>query len=170
MSSYEQIVQKAHPQVMPGQMSLTDEEYSEFVKVEAQGLQDSVEALAEAIAGPDKPGETYVEKMARLTAAKFDARSDLTREYLSAANPAQEPGEEPSTGLSDQELERLMSIEVQEQRVELIESDQFTWAALLELEQIAIGQPHVSARDRGRWEKFNRPNLLELSEQHDRSE
>ena len=47
-----------------------------------QELEAEIESLAQALAGPDRPGESYLEKTARLSTARFNAESDLIREAL----------------------------------------------------------------------------------------
>jgi hypothetical protein len=45
-------------------------------------LEREIEALAAALAGPDRPEEGYLEKAARLSTARFNAESDLIREAM----------------------------------------------------------------------------------------
>jgi hypothetical protein len=45
-------------------------------------LEREVQTLASALAGPDRPGETYEQKLARLQTARFNAESDLIREAM----------------------------------------------------------------------------------------
>lgn len=52
-------------------------------------LEEQIDALARAIAGPDRPGESDQDKVARLTSARLTAESDLIREAM-----IPEPGEE----------------------------------------------------------------------------
>lgn len=52
-------------------------------------LEERIDALAGALAGPDRAGESYLEKVARLDSARFNAESDLIREAM-----IPEPGED----------------------------------------------------------------------------
>jgi hypothetical protein len=52
-------------------------------------LEERIDALARATAGPERPGEEYLEKVARLTSARVNAESDLIREAM-----IPEPGED----------------------------------------------------------------------------
>ncbi len=45
-------------------------------------LEAEIQSLADALAGPDRPGESYLEKVARLSTARFNAESDLLREVM----------------------------------------------------------------------------------------
>jgi hypothetical protein len=56
-------------------------------------IADSIDALADQIAGPDPAGETYLEKVQRLRMARRDAESDLLRDALEQPE-ASEDGEE----------------------------------------------------------------------------
>lgn len=53
-------------------------------------IEERVQALAMAIAGPDRPGEDFRAKFARLTAARFDAEADVLRETLPEAEATTE--------------------------------------------------------------------------------
>ena len=57
-------------------------------------VESEIQALADAIAGPDRPGETYMEKVGRLNMARFNAESDILREMVLIPEP-EEP-EEPA--------------------------------------------------------------------------
>src|SRR5450755_2525824 len=61
----------------------------EFFTQMGADLEERIDALARATAGPDRPGEDYLEKVARLTSARVNAESDLIREAMIPA-----PGEE----------------------------------------------------------------------------
>ena len=65
-----------------------DGQLSFFTQLGAD-LEEQIDALARAIAGPDQQGESYLEKVARLSSARFNAESDLIREAM-----IPEPGEE----------------------------------------------------------------------------
>jgi hypothetical protein len=54
----------------------------EFFTQKGLELEREVQALAAGLAGPDRPGESYLEKVARLQTARFNAESDLIREAM----------------------------------------------------------------------------------------
>ena len=53
-----------------------------FFAEKGRELEQEIDALAETLAGPDRPGESYLEKTARLSSARFNAESDLIREAM----------------------------------------------------------------------------------------
>ena len=55
-------------------------------------VETEILALADAIAGPDRPGESYLEKLGRLNSARFDAESEILRELVLIPGP-EEPDE-----------------------------------------------------------------------------
>jgi hypothetical protein len=57
-------------------------------------VESEIQTLANALAGPDPPGETYLEKVGRLNMARFNAESDILREMVLIPEP-EEP-EEPA--------------------------------------------------------------------------
>jgi hypothetical protein len=63
-----------------------------FFTEKGEELEAGIETLAQTLAGPDRPGETYLEKVARLASARQTAESDLVRE---AMIPEPEGDEEP---------------------------------------------------------------------------
>ena len=54
----------------------------EFFAQMGADLEDRIDALARATAGPDRPGASYLEKVGRLNAARFNAETDLIREAM----------------------------------------------------------------------------------------
>ena len=78
-------------------------------------VESEIQALADALAGPDRPGETYIEKVGRLNMARFNAESDILREMVLIPDPDDpEIDERPETGLaaeSDRAIQRLMDEE-----------------------------------------------------------
>jgi hypothetical protein len=54
----------------------------EFFTQMGADLEERIDALARATAGPDRPGESYLEKVGRLNAARFNAETDLIREAM----------------------------------------------------------------------------------------
>ena len=53
-----------------------------FFSQKGQELETEIQTLAAALAGPDRPGESYLEKTSRLSTARFNAESDLIREAM----------------------------------------------------------------------------------------
>ena len=85
-------------------------------------VEQEIETLAAALAGPDRVGETYLEKVGRLNMARFNAESDILRERVLIPGPDEnEDEEQPATGpladfirlqnrlnqMSDEEIEAL---------------------------------------------------------------
>lgn len=58
------------------------EDKQDFFEALGSEAQREIETLAAAIAGPDRPGETYLEKVARLNTARVNAESDVLRGML----------------------------------------------------------------------------------------
>ncbi len=85
-----------------------------FAQLGAQ-VETEIQTLADAIAGPDRPGETYLQKVGRLNMARFNAESDILREMVLIPDPDDpEIDERPETGLaaeSDRAIQRLMDEE-----------------------------------------------------------
>ncbi len=77
--------------------------------------QSEIQALADAIAGRDRPGESYLEKLGRLNQAQFDAESEILREMVLIPDPNDpEIDETPATGLmadTYRAIQRLMDEE-----------------------------------------------------------
>jgi hypothetical protein len=57
-----------------------------------------IQARAAALAGPDRPGEAYLEKVGRWNMARFTAESEVLRELVLIPDPGEsdEAGEEPA--------------------------------------------------------------------------
>ena len=58
-----------------------------------QTIATQVEDLAEQIAGPDRTGETYLDKLGRLNLARLEAETEILRETL----PQPEAPPDPQT-------------------------------------------------------------------------
>ncbi len=85
-----------------------------FTALGAQ-VESEIQALAAAIAGPDRPGESYLEKVGRLNMARFNAESDILREMVLIPDPDdpeidERPATDPLTE-SDRAIQRLMDEE-----------------------------------------------------------
>jgi len=77
--------------------------------------ESEIRALADAIAGSDRPGETYLQKVGRLNQARLDAESEVLREMILIPDPNDpEIDETPATNIaaaSDRAIQRLMDEE-----------------------------------------------------------
>ncbi|MGO9954739.1 MAG: TnpV protein [Solirubrobacteraceae bacterium] len=85
-----------------------------FTQLGAQ-VESEIQALADAIAGPDRPGESYLQKVGRLNMARFNAESDILREMVLIPDPDdpeidERPATDPLTE-SDRAIQRLMDEE-----------------------------------------------------------
>jgi hypothetical protein len=50
-------------------------------------VEQEIQVRAAALAGPDRPGEAYLEKVGRLNMARFTAESEVLREMVLIADP-----------------------------------------------------------------------------------
>ena len=70
-----------------------------------------IEQLAQSIAGPDRPGETYLEKVGRLNMARLNAESDLIAEAMIRDPEDPEIDQRPAddlTTLANRETHRIL--------------------------------------------------------------
>ena len=70
-----------------------------------------IEQLAQSLAGPDRPGETYLEKVGRLNMARLNAESDLTAEAMIRDPEDPEIDQRPAddlTTLANRETHRIL--------------------------------------------------------------
>ena len=87
----------------------------EFFTQLGEQVESEIQALADALAGPDRPGETYMEKVGRLNMARFNAESDILREMVLIGDPDdpeidERPATDPLTEAS-RVIQRLMDEE-----------------------------------------------------------
>lgn len=102
MNKYEPMITDHWKTHLPHAWSQLGEEQAQaMVKASASDLEAEIQTLAAAVAGPDLPGETYPEKVARLSSARQDAESDLIREFLPL----------PENQSSEEELEELEDLQ-----------------------------------------------------------
>jgi len=76
--------------------AIPENEREAFFTQLGERAQSEILALADAIAGKDRPGESYLEKVGRLNQAQFDAESEILRETVLIPEP-----EEPEEPLPD---------------------------------------------------------------------
>ena len=88
-------------------------------------VQQEIETLAAALAGPDRVGETYLEKVGRLNMARFNAESDILRERILIPSP-DEDEEEPTRGLSADMFELQMRLnQMSDEEIEALDVQAF---------------------------------------------
>jgi hypothetical protein len=97
---------------------IPEHEREAFFESLGNETRNEIDALAESIAGPDRPGETYMEKVGRLNMARFSAESDLIREMvLIDPEDEEELGWEPwELELREKHRRELEEEELEEQR------------------------------------------------------
>ena len=94
MNRYGALAMRHWQQTDPARFqAIPDGERERFFTELGERAQSEIGALADAIAGPDQPGESYLEKVARLNSARLDAESEILREMVLISEP-EEP-EEP---------------------------------------------------------------------------
>jgi hypothetical protein len=67
-----------------------------------------IEQLAQSIAGPDRPGETYLEKVGRLNMARLNAESDLIAEAMIRDPEIDQRPADDLTTLANRETHRIL--------------------------------------------------------------
>ena len=101
------------------------EDPQEFFTTLGAEVEQEIETLAAAIAGPDRLGESYLEKVGRLNMAKFNAESDILRERVLIPEP-DEDREEPVTGLSADMFELQMRLnQMSDEEIEALDVQAF---------------------------------------------
>jgi hypothetical protein len=98
-------------QTDPSRYAAIPDKEAFFTQLGEQAEQE-IETLAAAIAGPDRPGESYLEKLGRLNMARFSAESDLLREMVLIRDPDdpevdQRPAQDP-TARGARAIQQLM--------------------------------------------------------------
>ncbi|MBP2376487.1 hypothetical protein JOF46_004476 [Paeniglutamicibacter psychrophenolicus] len=100
MNTYGKFAQNAWKTLAPSQYELIVDPEAWFTNL-GEEAENSVDSLQVQIAGPDSPGETYLEKVGRLTGAKMQAEEIVRAEMLTPQpeDLEEEPDEdeEPST-------------------------------------------------------------------------
>ena len=101
------------------------EDPQEFFTTLGAEVEREIETLAAAIAGPDRLGESYLEKVGRLNMAKFNAESDILRERVLIAGP-DEDRQEPVRGLSADMFELQMRLnQMSDEEIEALDVQAF---------------------------------------------
>ena len=100
MNTYGKFAQNAWKTLAPSQYELIVNPETWF-SILGEEAENSVDSLQVQIAGHDTPGETYLEKVGRLTAAKMQAEEIVRAEMLTPPpedqKEEQDQDEEPST-------------------------------------------------------------------------
>lgn len=63
---------------------------AEFFTQLGEETMQEIDTLTWALEGSDRPGESYLEKVARLNTARFTAEGEVLREMVLIASPSQE--------------------------------------------------------------------------------
>jgi hypothetical protein len=116
MNRYGALARRHWQQTDPARIqAIPESEREAFFTELGERAQSEILALADAIAGPDQPGESYLEKVARLNSARFDAESEILREMILIADPEdpeidERPDDSP-IGEYHRAIQRLMDEE-----------------------------------------------------------
>ena len=81
MNTYGKFAQNAWKTLAPSQYELIVDPEAWFTDL-GKEAENAVDSLSVQIAGPDSPGESYLEKVGRLTAAKMQAEEIVRAEML----------------------------------------------------------------------------------------
>jgi hypothetical protein len=66
-----------------------------FFTTLGEEVMQEIETLARTLEGQDSPGESYLEKVARLNTARFTAEGEVLREMVLIPSPSEDEDEEP---------------------------------------------------------------------------
>ncbi len=116
MNRYGSMAMRHWQQTDPARFqAIPENEREAFFTQLGETVQSEILALADAIAGRDRPGESYMQKLGRLNQAQFDAESEILREMVLIPDPNDpEIDETPATDpLSEARrgIQRLMDEE-----------------------------------------------------------
>ncbi len=116
MNRYGSMAMRHWQQTDPARFqAIPENEREAFFTELGETVQSEILALADAIAGRDRPGESYLEKLGRLNQAQFDAESEILREMVLIPDPNDpEIDETPATDFvseSNRAIQRLMDEE-----------------------------------------------------------
>ena len=116
MNRYGSMAMRHWQQTDPARFqAIPENEREAFFTDLGERVQSEILVLADAIAGRDRPGETYMQKLGRLNQAQFDAESEVLREMVLIPDPNDpETDETPATGVmadTYRAIQRLMDEE-----------------------------------------------------------
>ncbi|MFI7482478.1 TnpV protein [Kocuria sp. M1R5S2] len=103
MNTYGKFAQEAWKTTAPAEYALIPEPQAWFETLGEEAAQRVGELMME-LAGPDPVGETYLEKVGRLNAAKLQAEEIVRAEMLTPDPSVQvepEEGEDPESGMAE---------------------------------------------------------------------
>jgi len=86
MNQYGRRAQRHWQTHLPSQYSQINGPEQFFTEM-GETIAEQIEDLAEQIAGPDQPGETYLDKLGRLNMARQSAEDEVMRETLPQPEP-----------------------------------------------------------------------------------
>ena len=120
MNTYGKFAQNAWKTLAPSQYALIVDPEAWFTNL-GQEAENSVDSLQVQIAGHDTPGETYLEKVGRLTAAKMQAEEIVRAEMLTPQpeDLEEDPDEDEEPSTTSIVLEHLK--ETNQMRIEMNE-------------------------------------------------
>ena len=102
-------------QVDPDRYAAIPDPDAFFTQLGEEVMQE-IETRARALEGPDRPGETYLEKVGRLRMARFTAEGDVMRELVLIPGPGEENDpEEPVDGTMGEWLQMRRQLRQEEQ-------------------------------------------------------
>ncbi|MBT8226105.1 MAG: hypothetical protein HKP61_15170 [Dactylosporangium sp.] len=81
MDKYGRRAQRHWQQHLPSQHAKIQDPETFFTQM-GDTISDQIEDLADQIAGTDRPGETYLDKLGRLNLARLEAETEVLRETL----------------------------------------------------------------------------------------
>jgi len=109
MSRYVTLARSWWEQARPGELSSMNDPAT-FFSTLARQIETRIVDLSADLAGPDLAGETYLEKVGRLNAARAQAQEMALDELVYSIGPEEEPEEEISPiGQAVLEAHRLVS-------------------------------------------------------------
>jgi hypothetical protein len=110
MNRYGRQLMRQMQQTDPTRFASLPDPEQHFVMLGDQ-LAVEIQQLAQSIAGPDRPGETYLEKVGRLNMARLNAESDLIAETMTRDPEDPEIDQRPAddlTTLANRETHRIL--------------------------------------------------------------
>jgi hypothetical protein len=78
-----------------------------FFSALGEQAESQIQELAQRLAGPDQPGEEYLQKAGRLNMARLQAEEAVLSELVWIAPPEQEGSEPPATDSATQTLREM---------------------------------------------------------------
>lgn len=94
MNRYGQMAQAHWTRWLPERLAeMTEPDQVTFFTAMGSEVERQIQEMATAIAGPDRPGETYLQKLGRLREAQMTAESDILREQVLLAPESEADGD-----------------------------------------------------------------------------